>query len=167
MAMKAWVVSGILLIAAPQPAAAAEHRVPGTVFRDCAECPEMVVIPAGKFVMGAAPGEEDREGLASRFHHRSQPQRSVNVRSLAVGRFEVTRGQYRVFAEATGRASDGCFVWAGADFEKDAGRDWRNPGFAQDDNHPVACVSWEDANAYARWLSEKTGGTYRLLTEAE
>ena len=161
-----WLFAAAWVLVALQ-AMAAEQRVPGTVFRDCQECPEMVVVPAGQFVMGTAPGEEEREGLSVRFHHRSQPQRAVHVRSLAVGRFEVTRGQYRAFAEATGRASDGCFVWGGADFEKDAGLDWRNPGFTQDDTHPVACVSWEDANAYTRWLSERTGGSYRLLTEAE
>ena len=70
-------------------------------------------------------------------------------------------------AEATRRVSDGCFVWTGAGFDKDPAKDWRNPGYAQDDTHPVVCVSWEDASAYARWLGEKTGKAYRLLTEAE
>jgi formylglycine-generating enzyme required for sulfatase activity len=44
---------------------------------------------------------------------------------------------------------------------------WSAPGFAQNENHPVACVSWEDADSYAQWLGTKTGNTYRLLTEAE
>ncbi len=127
----------------------------------------MVVIPAGRFVMGAAPGEEERENLSDQFRNRSQPQRGVNVKSFSAGKFEVTRGQYRVFAEATGRSSDGCFVWAGTEFEMDQTKDWRNPGYAQDDAHPVTCVSWEDASAYAGWLSQKTGRQYRLLTEAE
>ena len=117
--------------------------------------------------MGAAPGEEERENLADEFRNRSQPQRSVQVKGFSAGRFEVTRGQYRVFAEATGRSSDGCFVWTGARFEIDPIKDWRNPGYAQDDVHPVTCVSWEDAGAYARWLSQRTGRKYRLLTEAE
>jgi formylglycine-generating enzyme required for sulfatase activity len=91
----------------------------------------------------------------------------VAVKAFAAGKFEVTRGQYRAFAEATGRTSDGCFVWRGAGFEQDPARDWRNPGYAQDDSHPVVCVSWDDANAYARWLSDKTGRRYRLLSEAE
>jgi formylglycine-generating enzyme required for sulfatase activity len=147
--------------------AAAQDRVPGTVFRDCADCPEMVVIPAGRFVMGTVPGEEAREGLSAEYHNRSQPRRAVNVGRFSVGKFEVTRGQYRVFAEATGRTSDGCFVWGGADFEKHATKHWSDTGYAQDDSHPVACVSWEDASAYAMWLSQKTGRNYRLLTEAE
>jgi formylglycine-generating enzyme required for sulfatase activity len=46
-------------------------------------------------------------------------------------------------------------------------RSWRSPGFYQDDRHPVVCVNWDDAKAYAAWLSEKTGRSYRLLYEAE
>jgi formylglycine-generating enzyme len=135
--------------------------------QDCPECPEMVTIPSGRFVMGAAPGEEEREYLALDFRNRSAPQRSVNVRSLAVGRYEVTRGQYRVFVQATGRAGDACFVWNADSFELDASKSWRSTGYAQDDRHPATCVSWEDAHAYVKWLSEHTGKTYRLLTEAE
>jgi formylglycine-generating enzyme required for sulfatase activity len=127
----------------------------------------MVAIPAGRFAMGISPGEEEREVLADRFHDRSQPQHAVEVQRFSAGKFEVTRGQYRAFAEATGAGSDGCFVWTGTEFEKDATKDWRNPGYAQSDAHPVACVSWNDASAYARWLSGKTGPHYRLLTEAE
>jgi formylglycine-generating enzyme len=137
------------------------------VAQDCAHCPEMVVIPAGMFVMGAAPGEEERESLAEEFRNRSQPQRSVSVRSFSAGKFEVTRGQYRAFAAATGRSADGCFLWTGTTFELDRTRDWRDPGYAQNDSHPVTCVSWEDAGAYTEWLSRQTGRKYRLLTEAE
>lgn len=117
--------------------------------------------------MGAAPGEEERENLTPQFRNRSQPQRSVNVKSFSAGKFEVTRGQYRAFAAATGRSSDGCFLWAGTEFEMDRTKDWRNPGHTQDDAHPAACVSWEDASAYVQWLSRKTGQAYRLLSEAE
>jgi formylglycine-generating enzyme len=159
------ILLGIAAWAALQTPAAAQS--PGSVFRDCPECPEMVVIPGGRFMMGVAAGEEEREGLSESFRGRSEPQHSVTVQTFAAGKFEVTRAQYRVFAEATGRTSDGCFVWRGAGFEKDPARDWRNPGYAQDDSQPVVCVSWDDANAYARWLSERTGRQYRLLSEAE
>ena len=135
--------------------------------KDCAHCPEMVIVPSGQFVMGAPPGEEERESLAEEFRNRSQPQRSVSVRSFSAGKFEVTRGQYRAFAEATRRESDGCFTWTGTTFELDQAKDWRNAGYPQDDAHPVTCVSWEDATAYVGWLSRKTGRKYRLLTEAE
>jgi formylglycine-generating enzyme required for sulfatase activity len=117
--------------------------------------------------MGVVPGEEEREQLGEPFRHRSQPQREVTVRSFAAGKYEITRGQYRVFAEATNRGSDGCFVWTGNDFAIDNTKSWRNSGFIQDDAHPAVCVSWEDANAYARWLSQTTGKKYRLLSEAE
>ncbi len=155
----------VLMLLAMMSALAAAQT--GSAYRDCADCPEMVVVPAGSFVMGTAPGEETREQLAESFRYRSEPPRRVQVRPFSVGKFEVTRGQYRAFAEATGRAGSGCFVWNGADFELDKTKDWRNTGYAQSDAHPVACVSWEDAGAYVQWLAQKTTKPYRLLTEAE
>ena len=167
MMPRGFVLIVLTLAATGGGAADLSERSRGITFKDCADCPEMVVIPAGRFVMGAAPGEEARENLSEAFRHRSQPQHEVTVRLFSVGKFEVTRGQYRVFAAATGRGSDGCFVWAGAQFEKDPAKHWHNPGYAQDDTHPVACVSWDDAGAYAAWLSQKTGKPYRLPSEAE
>ena len=163
-----WLLVVLYSIARAQVAAQPDSgSARGTTFKDCADCPEMVVIPAGGFMMGAAPGDEERAGLSADFRHRSEPQHAVNVRQVAVGKFEITRGQFRAFAEATGRGSDGCFVWRGTAFEKDPARDWRSPGFVQNDTHPATCVSWDDAAAYARWLSRKTGRDYRLLSEAE
>ena len=97
---------------------------PGTVFRDCDECPEMVVQPGG---------------------------------GLALGRYEVTVGEYLAFASATGAAEHDC----------SGGVSWRDPGFPQADRHPVTCVSWHDAQAYASWLSRRAGAGYRLPTAAE
>ena len=167
-----WVLISVLMWLALQSPATAQSsdtsdKAPGTIFKDCADCPQMVVIPAGRFMMGVDPGEEEREALAESFRNRSQPQRGVDVQRFSAGKFEVTRGQYRLFAEATGHSSDGCFVWSGAAFVIEKTKDWRNPGYAQDDLHPVACVSWDDASAYVRWLSQKTGKDYRLLSEAE
>jgi formylglycine-generating enzyme required for sulfatase activity len=136
-------------------------------FRDCPVCPRMVMLPAGEVAMGVAPGEEEREQLAPEFRHRSEPQRTVRIARVSVGRFEVTRGEYRVFAEATRRESNGCFAWSGTDFMLDAARSWRNTGYPQTDDHPAACVSWEDAQAYVEWLSRLTGHRYRLPSEAE
>jgi formylglycine-generating enzyme required for sulfatase activity len=127
----------------------------------------MVVIPAGQFTMGVAPDEEERENLDTAFRGRSQPPHRVTVRSFAAAKFELTRREFRAFAEATGHLGDSCFVWNGSDFELDPRKDWRNPGYAQEDTHPVACVSWDDAQAYTRWLSRQTGKAYRLLSEAE
>ncbi|MCY4510857.1 MAG: SUMF1/EgtB/PvdO family nonheme iron enzyme, partial [Acidobacteria bacterium] len=84
---------------------------------------------------------------------------------VALGRFEVTLGEYRAFAEAVpGVPETGCVV---------AGRQntrvwtWRHPGYPQTGEHPVACVSWNEAQVYARWLSLVTGQQYRLPTDAE
>ena len=95
-------------------------RRPRDVFRECDECPEMVVLPGG---------------------------------GLAIGRYEVTVGEYRAFASATGgTGNDG----------------WRDHDrFPQTDRHPVTWVSWDDAQAYVSWLSRRTGAAYRLPTEAE
>ena len=96
----------------------------------------------------AAPGEEESEKLPENLRNRSQPQHGVDVAGFSAGKFEVTRGQYRAFVEATGRSSaGGCWVWTGSKFEIDQAKDCRNPGYAQEDPHPVACVSWEDAKA--------------------
>ena len=86
-----------------------------------------------------------------------------------MGVYEVTRGEFRAFVRATGHAADSTCntiedgVWHIAK----SGRSWRDPGFRQDDSHPVVCVSWDDAQAYARWLTEKTGKRYRLPSESE
>src|SRR4026208_1962263 len=108
-----WIVISVFMFLLPQSTRAAQAAdfAPGAVFKDCADCPEMVGIPAGRFVMGAAPGEEAREGLAEGFRHRSEPQHAVEIKRFSAGKFEVTRGQYRAFAAATARGNDGCFVW--------------------------------------------------------
>lgn len=131
----------------------------GQSFRDCADCPEMVVIPAGSFVMGSRP-----TGISD-----DEPERTVRVAApLAVGRFPVTVGEYRAFVQATGRA-DGptCLIYSGSGLRNTRGRNWHNPGFRQTDRDPVVCVNWHDAQAYARWMGQRTGRQYRLLTEAE
>jgi formylglycine-generating enzyme required for sulfatase activity len=121
---------------------------PGDTFRDCEGCPEMVVVPAGSFMMGSPESEKDRENDEG-------PQHEVTVaKPFAVGRFEITRGQFEEFAKAT-------------DFKVDASCSFRDPGVKQTDEHPVVCVSWDDTLTYARWLSTKTGHNYRQLTEAE
>ncbi len=146
--------------AAPAPEATPQ-AAPGTVFRDCAECPEMVVLPAGTFAMGSARGEDERlpnEG----------PVRQVTIAApLAIGKYEVTRAEFARFVAETGHdAMAGCWYWQ-LIFIFDTARSWRNPGYEQGDDHPVACVNWHDAEAYAAWLSEKTGKAYRLPSEAE
>ena len=153
---------------------------PGAAFRDCPECPEMVVLPAGSFTMGSSA--EEKSWAAS--HGGSMyavadeaPQHQVSLPSFAMGKYDVTRGEYAAFARETGYpAGDGCgggraiFKW-----EKDPKLTWENPGYAQTDRDPVVCVSWQDARAYIAWLNRKAhrggaasaNGPYRLPSEAE
>ena len=145
--------------------AALEDRVemrPGKTFRDCADCPEMVVVPAGSFTMGSPPQEKDRQKVEG-------PQREVTIpRPFAVGKYEVTRGAFARFTAATGHStSNSCTAYEGGEWKFGSGRNWRNPGFGQTDRGPVVCVSWHDAKAYVAWLSRRTGKRYRLLSEAE
>ena len=87
---------------------------------------------------------------------------------LALGRYEVTVGEYGAFASSTGGgAGGGCYVAGSTWWAADASASWRNPGFSQTNRHPVVCVSWNDAQQYVSWLSRTTGATYRLPTEGE
>lgn len=142
--------------------ASVDDMQPGSTFRDCVQCPEMLVVPAGQFEMGSPQGEEGRfedEG----------PQHSVSIgRRFAVSRTPITRAQYDVFAQAVGRAlSQGCMRMSDGGWVAGPELNWRDPGFEQSEDHPVVCVSWDDAKAYADWLTTETGAHYRLLSEAE
>jgi len=130
--------------------------------RDCAECPEMVVIPAGSFDMGSPSyegGRLDDEG----------PVHRVTIKkAFALGRTEITRGQFAAFVSETGYSTgDKCLTFEGGKAEERSKRSWRNPGYSQQDSHPAVCLNWNDANAYTEWLSHKTGKRFRLPTEAE
>ncbi|MDP1636461.1 MAG: formylglycine-generating enzyme family protein [Gallionellaceae bacterium] len=134
---------------------------PMSAFRDCQGCPEMVVIPAGSFDMGSGIGEVDREDDEGPVH-------KVMIAAFALGKTEITRGQFAAFVKSTNyQAIDKCWTLENGRFEKRSGRYWRDLGFLQNDSHPAACINRDDANAYAKWLSHKTGNKYRLPTEAE
>ena len=86
-----------------------------------------------------------------------------------MGRYPITVGQFRQFILESGYFTPN-FCWtirSNAIQYGMEGRDWDNPGFDQEDNHPVVCVSWPDVQAYLVWLKNKTGKNYRLLSEAE
>jgi formylglycine-generating enzyme required for sulfatase activity len=153
----------LLLIAASL--ARAEPR-PGDSFRDCAHCPQMKVVPPGSYEMGAAADD-------SQATQDEGPRHRVTIaKPFAVGVHEVTREQFKKFIDATGHnAGSSCHgyedgKWSGK-WEDKPGRTWRAPGYAQDANHPVVCINWNDAKSYVQWLSTTTGQRYRLLTEAE
>ena len=134
----------------------------GKIFRDCEACPEMVVVPAGSFTMGSPASEQGRDG-------REGPRHAVTIsRPFAVWKYEVTRGEYARFVDATDHVTKtSCWVVEGGKWKEHSGRHWQNPGFRQTERDPVVCVNWDDAQAYVRWLSQETGKEYRLLTEAE
>src|SRR5262245_22021414 len=109
----------------------------------------MSLIRAGTFQMGSPANEVGREPYEG-------PRHAVTVPRFELGQIEVTVAEFRAFVTATGyqtsaEQSGGC-VLLNADTgkkEKDANRNWRSPGFVQQDTHPVTCVSFSDAQAYA------------------
>ena len=93
-----------------------------------------------------------------------------------MGKTEITRAQFGRFVAASGHVTDaerdaggfqGCFAWQDGKWDWRAGVNWRNPGHAQGEDHPAVCLSWNDAQAYVRWLSAQTGQDYRLPSEAQ
>lgn len=93
---------------------------------------------------------------------------AIPGRDYEIGKFEVTRSQFAEFVNETNYdAGDKCMANEGGKWGERSGYNWRNPGFTQDDNHPVVCVNWNDAQTYISWLSKKTGKQYRLPKEAE
>jgi len=163
------VAPGLVLLFLGTTAGAAEPSRPaGTVFRDCDACPEMVVIPAGRFVMGtaAAPPASGAQGAEA------EPVVIDLPRIFALGRFEVTRGQYARFIAGSGYEPRlGCRNWdpALSRFTEDARRSWQDAATPVEasDQQPVTCVSFTDAQAYVQWLSRETGERYRLPSESE
>ena len=139
-----------------------EAGQPGSIFRDCADCPEMIVVPAGKFTMGS-PASEDG-------HHDDEgpPHKVAIAQPFALMTHEVTRAQFSAFIAETGREMrGGCYLADGGDGKMDEAADWMRAGFDQTDDHPAVCLDWQDASDYAEWLSDKTGKAYRLPSEAE
>jgi formylglycine-generating enzyme required for sulfatase activity len=128
------------------PLTAEQERAlkPKDSFKECEDCPEMVVVPAGSFTMGSPPNEE-----AS--YDNERPQRHVTfARPFAVGKFAVTFEEW-----------DACVADGGCNGRKPGDHGWGRGRL------PVINVTWNDAKAYVAWVSRKTGKTYRLLSEAE
>ena len=120
----------------------AELKRPGSEFRDCPECPEMVVVGAGEFMMGSRSGEGDAD---------ERPRHRVRIPAAsAVGKYEVTFDEY-----------DACVAGGGCGGHRPYDEGWGQG------RRPVVNVSWEDAKAYVEWLRRRTGKRYRLLSEAE
>jgi sulfatase modifying factor 1 len=111
---------------------------------------KLVQVPPGEFVMGSPVTEQGRQPHEG-------PQHRVRItRPFWMGVHEISYGNFRVFVKATGHNTLG------------GGRPWENPGrWVPQDDDPVVNVSWNDADAFCKWLSNKEGKTYRLPTEAE
>ena len=128
-------------------------------------------IKPGSFLMGSKDG-----GAYGRYSECEVPQHRVTLtKPFWMSRYEVTVRQFAEFVNSTGYVTDaekdgqGCngLVLISGAVKKDPQWIWSSPGFEQTDNHPVVCVSWNDANAYCKWLSEENQRTFRLPTEAE
>lgn len=141
-------------------------------FRDCADCPEMAIIPAGSFMMGSPDDEPalneqvlggvKQKLVVAKLAEERPAHRVVIAQPFAVGSREVTRGEFAAFVRATGyNASGKCGPYLPGAVS------WRYTSFEQNDDHPVVCVHWQDALAYIAWLSSKARKQYRLPTEAE
>jgi formylglycine-generating enzyme required for sulfatase activity len=144
----------------PPPAPVAALPSPGTVIHDCPSCPAMTVLPAGRFKQGSAPGESDSTAF-------DKPLHSVNIgRSLAIATNAVTVDDFQQFVAATGRDMKGCDTYDDG-WKHRPKSSWKDPGFKQTGMHPVTCVSWNDAAAYAAWMTAKTGHKYRLPSASE
>lgn len=141
---------------------------PGTRFRDCQDdsCPWLVVVPAGRFLMGSPETEKD---------HRSNegPQHWVNIKKpFAVMQTEVTLGMFKEFSKETNYEEVGNACYAQIYKEKKYKSiqvNWERPFVDeyQVPQQPVVCVNWYDAQAFAQWMSRRTGQLYRLLSESE
>ncbi|OOG57235.1 SUMF1/EgtB/PvdO family nonheme iron enzyme [Rhodanobacter sp. C03] len=148
---------------------------PGQVFSDRyvdlpGKTPAMVVIPTGSFQMGAPDSDDDRIDA-------EMPQHAVTIsKGFAMARSAVTVGQFREFVRASGYVPDSVKMGGASVYDErsgamrdDAGATWQDDyaGRKAEDSLPVVNISWNDAKAYADWLSQRTGKAYRLPSEAE
>lgn len=134
-----------------------EYQI-GKTIKDCPGCPDMVIVPSGNFEMG-------RKG-----NPYVEPLHQVNISGFALGKTEVTRGQFADFLMATGYKREGsCFFTNSKGAKKIPLNSWHKLVVEQRESYsyPMDCVSWDDAQAYVQWLSLKAGKNYRLPTEAE
>jgi len=167
-----WIGAAMVLLAATvwfllhHPAAAPKIAAvvpvpqirPGSIIQDCPTCPALTVLPTGRFEQGTAAAD------GSAFE--KPPHWVMIAHPIALSTNAVTVDEFRAFVAATGRDMQGCDTYDGA-WRHRAENNWENPGFVQTGSHPVTCASWNDAKAYAAWLSAKTGHRYRLPSASE
>lgn len=132
-------------------------------YRDPTTGMEFLLLKGGCFDMGDTFGDGEAD---------EKPVHEVCLKDFYLGKYEVTVGQFRQFIKDSGyrteaEKGEGCYYWIGKEWKNDPKKNWRSPGFTQKDEHPVVCISYNDALAFIDWLAKKTGRTYRLPTEAE
>jgi formylglycine-generating enzyme required for sulfatase activity len=127
---------------------------------------ETVLVKAATFRQGSPSAEAGRGD--------DEDERDVTIsQDFYIGKYEVTVGEFRRFVDETGykteaeKGTSGGFGWNGQALEQRPQFNWRNPGFAQTDRHPVTIVTFDDAIAFTRWLSRKSGRIVTLPTEAQ
>jgi len=141
---------------------------------------KFTIIPPGKFAMGSSNEEivfwlrQKVDGWVKERVPGEGPQHEVEItHAFYMGQTEVTVGQFRLFVKAKGyktlakREGRAYRHFPNGEWKMDADANWLNPGFAQTDDHPVVCVSWNDAVEFCNWLSKQEGKMYCLPTEAE
>ena len=154
---------GTVLVASIAAAGSRAEERAKREFRDCADCPEMVAVPAGRFIMGSPAGEHGRFDAEG-------PSHAVSVRAFALGKYDVTSEEFLIFLRETGYQPAPC--------DPVLGLVWRSPGRGlayppgdvQPPRWPAVCLNWFDAEAYLAWLNAKLRGRvppYRLPSEAE
>lgn len=179
-----------------ETAGAAQDLQPGETFRDCPQCPEMVVIPSGTFQMGSSPSDYQRDLLfrppenfvntlmvwlgfpgTRGFPDAELPQHTVTIKqSFAMSKYPVTVAEFVSFVEETGYSPRGhCLIFNSGKPHISSGTSWRSNGFKQVGDDPVVCMRPDDARAYTNWLNRRTGhdpkspvpDSYRLPSESE
>ena len=138
--------------------AVAAAKSKSTAITDCSDansCPDMISLPGGVFVMGSPKSEPGRFD--------DEEQHQVKVAPFALAKSLVTKAQWATFVADSGRPT----AVAPCAYAPTAKPSWKDPGYPQNDDHPVVCVTWGDAQDYARWLSKRTGHHYRLPTDEE
>ena len=156
----------LLILLTPGAAWAQQPAAAPAVTPDCTGCPELALVPPGRFMLGSAPDAPELDAATG-----EAPAIAIAMtRPFFVASREVTVAEFRRFVEATGaEPAPGCRIWLGGQWVREANRSWRDPGLPLPprDDEPVVCVNWDDARAYAEWLSKESGKRYRLPSEAE
>lgn len=164
------------------------QAVPPSSFKDCENCPEMIALPSGKFLMGAS----EKEVRAVKYVDASLPQHQVDIAyPFAIGRTEVTVEEFGAYVKETGaqvggncgirlaEQGDFAFKYVGT-LHPNSGKDvespyvmfitdgsYIQPGLPVGAKQPAVCISRHEMSGYLDWLSRKTGKHYRFPTEAE